>query len=81
MELPALIWLKPSHIVDTAHRDVPLGKLLRLGAELVESEPGLLSEQSWARMTDSQEALVLALGDDGLSFYHQLSQPAAEVAG
>jgi 8-oxo-dGTP pyrophosphatase MutT (NUDIX family) len=71
MELPALIWLKPVHVVDTAHRDVPLIKLLSSGAELVESEVGLLPEYSWARMTDSQEALALALGDDGLSFYSQ----------
>ncbi len=55
--------------LETAHRDVLLGKLLDSGAELVESEPGLLREQSWTRMTDSQEALALALGDDGLSFY------------
>ena len=72
MELPALIWLKPVHILETAHRDVPLSKLLSSGAELVEGEPGLLLEQSWARLTDSQEALALALGDEGLSFYWQL---------
>jgi 8-oxo-dGTP pyrophosphatase MutT (NUDIX family) len=71
MELPALIWLKPVHVLETAHRDVPLNKLLSSGAELVESEPGLLPGHSWARMTDSQEALALALGDDGLSFYLQ----------
>jgi len=73
MELPALIWLKPAHILETAHRDVLLSKLLDSGAELVESEPGLLPEQSWARMTDSQEALALALKDDGLSFYWSFS--------
>ncbi|GEM_PF-712740 len=69
MELPALIWLKPIHILETAQRDVPLSKLLSSGAELVEGKSGLLPEHSWARMTDSQEALALALGDDGLSFY------------
>jgi 8-oxo-dGTP pyrophosphatase MutT (NUDIX family) len=72
MELPALIWLKPLHVLETAHRDVPLSKLLSSGAELVESEPGLLPEHSWVRLTDSQEALALALEDDGLSFYWQL---------
>lgn len=72
MELPALIWLKPAHVVETAHRDVPLSKLLSSGAELVERQSGLLPEQSWARMTDSQEALALALGDDGLSSYRTL---------
>jgi len=69
MELPALIWLKPAHILETARRDVPLSELLSSGAELVERAPQFLPEQSWARMTDSQEALALALGDDGLSFY------------
>jgi 8-oxo-dGTP pyrophosphatase MutT (NUDIX family) len=69
MELPALIWLKPVHVLETARRDVPLSKLLRSGAELVEGELGLMPEHSWVRMTDSQEALALALEDDGLSFY------------
>ena len=72
MELPALIWLKPAQVVDTAHRDIPLSKLLSSGAELVESEAGLLPKHSGARLTDSQEALALALGDDGLSFYWAL---------
>ena len=77
MELPALIWLKPAHILETAHRDVPLGKLLTSGAELVEREPGLAPEQSWARMTDSQEALALALEDRGLSFYRAFCATAS----
>jgi len=74
MELPALIWLRPAHILETARRDVPLGELLSSGAELVEGESGRLPEASWARLTDSQEALALALGDDGLSFYRALGE-------
>jgi 8-oxo-dGTP pyrophosphatase MutT (NUDIX family) len=81
MELPALIWLRPAHVLETAHRDVPLSKLLSSGAELVEGEPGLLPEHSWARMTDSQEALALALEDDGLSFYlQQLPHKGGQVS-
>ena len=69
MELPALIWLKPAHILEVAHQDVPLGTLLNSGAELVEGGWGPLPETAWVRLTDSQEALVLALGDDALSLY------------
>jgi len=72
MELPALIWLQPTHVVQTARRDVPLARLLDSGAELIECESAHLPETVWARLTDSQEALVLALGDDALSFYEAL---------
>jgi 8-oxo-dGTP pyrophosphatase MutT (NUDIX family) len=74
MELPALIWLKPTHILETAHRDIPLSTLLSSGAELVLSGSEFLPEHSWVRMTDSQEALALALKDDGLSFYGALRE-------
>ncbi len=53
---------------------VPLGRLSSSGAELVEGEPGLLPETSWVRMTDSQEALVLALGEDALTYYRMLGK-------
>lgn len=69
MELPDLIWLQLAHISLTARRDVPVSELLSSGAELVEGEAGPLPRHSWARMTDSQEALALALDDDELSFY------------
>jgi 8-oxo-dGTP pyrophosphatase MutT (NUDIX family) len=72
MELPALIWLKPAQILETAWRDVPLGELLNAGAELVQSEGKPMPERAWVCLTDSQEALVLALGDDALSFYEAL---------
>lgn len=51
-----------------------LGRLSSSGAELVEGEPGLLPETSWVRMTDLQEALALALGGEGLSFYSALEE-------
>jgi 8-oxo-dGTP pyrophosphatase MutT (NUDIX family) len=72
LELPALLWLKPAHILETARRDVPLRELLNSGAEAVEGEAGPLPETAWARMTDSQEALALALGDGARSFYKAL---------
>jgi hypothetical protein len=69
MELPALVWLRPVQVVQTARQDVRLGRLLDSGAELIENEPGILARTTWVRLTDSQEALVLALGDDALPFY------------
>jgi hypothetical protein len=74
MELPALIWLKPGQVVETARRDVLLRELLDSGAELVQGEGAKMPGTGWMRMTDSQEALALALGDDALSFYEELSE-------
>ena len=73
LELPALLWLRPAHVLETARQDVPLRRLLDSGAELVEGKPGLLSETAWVRLTDSQEALALALGDDAVSFYEAMA--------
>ncbi|MFQ5812895.1 MAG: NUDIX hydrolase [Anaerolineae bacterium] len=72
MELPALIWLRPAHVLETARQDVPLCNLLDSGAELVEGESDPLPETAMLRLTDSQEALALALGDDALIFYEAL---------
>lgn len=74
-ELPALIWLKPAHVIETARRDVPLRELLAAGADLRQRTPNTLPEDAWARLTDSQEALVIALKDDTLNFYHSLRKP------
>lgn len=68
-ELPALIWLSSRQVIEAARRDVPLSELLRSGAALVEREPGCLPRDAWARLTDSQEALVLGLGQSALAFY------------
>lgn len=72
MELPYLMWLKPEHIFAAAQDDVPLGRLLGAGAELIVGELGHPPEGCWARLTDSQEALALALGDKTPSFYASL---------
>jgi len=73
-ELSALIWLKPPHVLEMARRDVPLRELLNSGAEVVQSRLGILPETAWVRMTDSQEALALALGDGAVSFYEALAE-------
>jgi 8-oxo-dGTP pyrophosphatase MutT (NUDIX family) len=73
MELPQLIWLRPEQIVDTAHRDVPLSDLLAQDVELITGPAGPPPMDGLARMTDSQEALVLALGDDAVAFYQELT--------
>lgn len=73
-ELPYLIWLRPAQIVTAARRDVPLSSLLAAGAELVTGPAGPPAEDLWLRMTDSQEALVLALGEAAESYYDGLGQ-------
>ncbi len=73
-ELPGLLWLKPAHIVEVARADVPLHSLLGLGAELLEGERVRLPREAWARLTDSQEALALALGEEAIAFYQTMSE-------
>ena len=73
MELPALIWLTPTQVVETARRDVLLTQLLASGATLLERTLEPMPRAAWARLTDSQEALVLALGDNALPFYQALA--------
>ena len=72
MELPYLIWLKSEHVLETAQDDVPLHRLLSSGAELIIGKLGLPPESSWARLTDSQEALALALDNNTSPFYKSL---------
>jgi 8-oxo-dGTP pyrophosphatase MutT (NUDIX family) len=72
MELPSLIWLDPAQILETARYDVPLGRLLSTGAELIVGGAGPPPKTSRVRLTDSQEALALALGDEAPSFYESL---------
>lgn len=74
MELPAFIWLAPAHIVQTGCRDVPLSSLLSAGARLLENHAMSLADDLLVRLTDSQEALVLALGDHAVSFYNALAK-------
>jgi hypothetical protein len=71
-EIPYLIWLKPEQILAAAQSDVSLGQLLDTGAELKyhpEEQPALSTS---TRLTDSQEALALALGIRTLDFYQAL---------
>jgi 8-oxo-dGTP pyrophosphatase MutT (NUDIX family) len=72
MELPALIWLTAEQVVRTAHIDTALMDLLNDGAELLECTGRPLPRKARLRLVDSQEALVLALGDDALPFYRAL---------
>lgn len=69
MELPYLIWLTPPQILLTARQDIRLHDLLELGAELIAGEAPPPPADCWTRLTDSQEALALALGDATLDFY------------
>jgi len=73
-ELPNLIWLPSTLVLETARRDVPLGELLMAGAALVPGRSVSPSLDGLARMTDSQEALALALGHETPSFYDGLFQ-------
>jgi 8-oxo-dGTP pyrophosphatase MutT (NUDIX family) len=68
MELPWLIWLPVGQIIQTAQRDIPLRDLLANGAELISgsSQP---PPDALTRLTDSQEALVLALGERAQGVY------------
>lgn len=63
LELPWLLWMSPEQVLATARNDVLLRHLVEAGAELVLGSAGSPPESSWARLTDSQEALGLALGD------------------
>jgi len=73
-ELPHLIWLPSTLVLETARRDVPLGELLMAGAALVPGRSGAPPLDSLARMTDAQEALALALGHETPLFYDDLFQ-------
>jgi 8-oxo-dGTP pyrophosphatase MutT (NUDIX family) len=81
LELPALIWLRPAHVLQTARQDVPLHTLLDTGAKLMENDAQPLPRSAWARLTDSQEALALALGDDAIAFYEVLAKQSFSEGG
>ena len=68
-ELPWLLCIDAPQIFETAHRDVPLTKLLNDDARLI-STGGLRPPlHALVRLTDSQEALALALGEQFIDFY------------
>lgn len=72
MELAALMWLRPEQVVEVAARDVAMRTLTDAGAELVERAEAPPLKAAWMRLTDSQEALALALGEDALAFYRAM---------
>ena len=69
MELPYLIWLQPEQILALAQDDITIGKLQKIGAELITGPMGFPALDWQARLTDSQEALALALGENTADFY------------
>jgi len=71
-EIPHLIWLKPEQILLTAQQDVSLGDLLQTGADLLSLDDQRPDPRLPTRLTDSQEALALALGEEVCSFYESL---------
>lgn len=73
-ELPAAIWLSPEQILFVAQKDLPLQDLLDQGAGFLEMQPGVLPRDALARLTDSQEALFLALGETAVWFYKELAR-------
>lgn len=77
-ELPAAIWLSPEQLLLVAQRDMPLQELLDQGAGFLEARPGSLPRDAFARLTDSQEALVLALGETAVWFYKELTRRCGE---
>lgn len=72
MELPWLIWLNASQVLRTAWEDVQLTELLESGAVLQTANNKPPNKNSWIRMTDSQEALGIALGNSLVSFYEKV---------
>lgn len=71
-EIPHLIWLKAEQILLAAQKDVSLSELLQTGASLrsLAGQPPDLNLPT--RLTDSQEAMALALGDGVCAFYNSL---------
>jgi hypothetical protein len=68
-EIPYLVWLQPAQILALAQADLSLGELMKDGAELVSASGSLPQPSTTIRLTDSQEALVLALGQQALDYY------------
>jgi hypothetical protein len=71
-EIPHLIWLKPEQILQVAQRDLAIGDLQAAGATLCSREAQEPDGKALARLTDSQEALALALGNQAPAFYRSL---------
>ena len=77
-ELPALIWLRPEQILQTAQQDVRLRDLIATGAQLIDNNSPTLSQRVLVRMTDSQEALALGLSKRTVPFYEDLTHTSEQ---
>lgn len=73
-EIPYMIWLSARQILATASGDIPLDRLVDEGAELITGAFDLPPLTTLARLTDSQEALSLALDAGMLDFYAALDK-------
>ena len=71
-EIPYLIQLSPSQIFSAAQADLPISDLLKGGGLLLPGPFPPPDPAALARLTDSQEALALALGRRAESFYLSL---------
>lgn len=71
-EIPCLIWLSPELILQTARFDLSLAKLFSAGARMSCILEATLPSSTLVRLTDSQEALSLALGEKTIPFYRSL---------
>lgn len=74
MELPWLIWLNASQVALNGREDVRLGALIEAGAMLVPGRNQAPDLRSWVRLTDSQEALAIALGSSMIDFYESVGK-------
>ncbi len=71
-ELPLLAWLDPETLCAAACADMPFSRLA--GGLALLSPAAYPPDGTLVRLTDSQEALILALGDRALPFYRTLAQ-------
>lgn len=72
-EIPYLAWLTARQIWQTARQDLSLRELIDDGARLLSNTANQPHRETTTRLTDSQEALALALGDQTIQFYQSLS--------
>jgi len=68
-ELPWLLCITERQILETARRDIPLAQLLENEAVLITGKALPPQMNALVRLTDSQEALALALGEGLIRFY------------
>lgn len=71
LEIPLLTWLDPETLCAAARADLPFSKL---PGELTLLAPTVCPPaDALVRLTDSQEALILALEDSALPFYRSIA--------